>query len=299
MDALKSSLENTQTLMNSFIRENEKNLAEGIDVRLKYLPEKQSQNLIEQELVKITERLAEIIIASPIVTELSKYTNNSNFIWESNILEILSPNEIKKYRNIDVHQFDYNKYNSQKNCYDDKLPYFSDIIEYISLNKYADYLNFLENTYNSANKNVEISDIPIDTSKEQNENKIKQLKSFDCAFDDRQIRILTECVNEAKIFSAPVTTKVIKQLFILGKLKEPLIVRSNKLLAYFFASLDDRSYITHNWQSVCDTNELFLTSSKGKRLTRSDLSSANNTSRDNPPKESEIIDKHIKQLKKG
>jgi hypothetical protein len=48
--------------------------------------------------------------------------------------------------------------------------------------------------------------------------------------------------------------------------------------------LDDRSFITHNWQTVCEANQLFLSSLRGNVLKQTDLSSAINECRDFPRK---------------
>lgn len=59
------------------------------------------------------------------------------------------------------------------------------------------------------------------------------------------------------------------------------------------------NYIVYEWQSVIANNKLILKKIKGEPLTRTDLSSATDQAKNIYPKGYEIIDKYIKQLKKG
>ena len=73
--------------------------------------------------------------------------------------------------------------------------------------------------------------------------------------------------------------------------------RKNKLFAYFFTALDDRSLIVEDWQSLSARKSLFL-SYNGTLLKQNNISTAVKDSREKPPKDCHIIDKYIKQLKK-
>ena len=94
-------------------------------------------------------------------------------------------------------------------------------------------------------------------------------------------------------------TDTIMQDFFSGNLKGVLLRSTNtKLIAYFFLQLNTNNYITNNWQSVIDKNNLILATDKDEFMNRSDLSTAVGTSKEKPPIGYEIIDKYIEKLKK-
>ena len=123
-------------------------------------------------------------------------------------------------------------------------------------------------------------------------------QSFRANFENWQIDILTQCINEARIFSKTITSDTMNEIF-MCTLKQPLIIanRKNKLFAYFFTALDDRSLIVEDWQSLSARKSLFL-SYNGTLLKQNDYSSAVYSNRTKEPKYCHIIDKYIKQLKK-
>jgi hypothetical protein len=224
------------------------------------------------------------------IDSLFEYTDNSDFLWDSTFIECLVPGEKKKYQNFNLFSFDLNQYKAHNCLYDENLPYFSHVVQFIVYLKYILLLkNDLEFYQTPSLVNVK--------NLSQTEKKYTIKKTFESNFDKQQIEILTCCINEARIFTESVSSETVCQIFEC-KLSKPLRVKNNRRFAYFFVLLDDRSLITHNWQSVCEVNQLFLSSLKGNILKQTDLSSATNECRDFPPKDSAIIDKYIKELKK-
>jgi hypothetical protein len=120
-------------------------------------------------------------------------------------------------------------------------------------------------------------------------------KTFESNFNEQQIRKLTDCINEAYIFTHFITTTTTTQIFNC-ELDTPLRISNNRLLAYFFMALKNKNLITKNWQSVCYLNQLFLSSGDGHAIKQNDLSTAANESRDLSPKDSAIIDKYVNKL---
>lgn len=117
-------------------------------------------------------------------------------------------------------------------------------------------------------------------------------------FDDSQLDILEECVNELRLFAEPVTPELLENLFACKPGVPVRISRNkNRLLAFFLSELSYKNYIVAEWQSVCARNNLFM-SFKGKILGQNDYSSAAFEAKENPPKESDTIHKYIKQLKR-
>ncbi|MDR2949486.1 MAG: hypothetical protein LBV71_09795 [Prevotella sp.] len=117
-------------------------------------------------------------------------------------------------------------------------------------------------------------------------------------FDDWQLDILEECINEQRLFAEPVTPELLESLFNC-KLEVPVRINRNKnrLLAFLFSELSYKNYIIAEWQSVCARNNLFM-SFKGKILGQNDYSSAAFDATENPPKESDTIHKYLKQMKR-
>ncbi|MDD2243290.1 MAG: hypothetical protein PHY69_01400 [Dysgonamonadaceae bacterium] len=163
--------------------------------------------------------------------------------------------------------------------YDNKIPYFSNIISTIYL---TEYIAFLQSKL-PKEKGIIVSAIGK--------------TDFETHFVPAQIELLTRCINEVQMFSEVISEKTLNDI-ISCTLSKPLKTRNNRLLVYFFSALDDRSLITRNWQSVIDKNRMFLSSRKGTPLTQTDLSSANLEIKESSPKGSEIIDNYLKKLKK-
>jgi hypothetical protein len=286
---MESVIKEIQSKVNKCIQYDLVTLQESLSLKLQYLDTEQRKSFLHKELFRVTDMLV-LLRKNKAIDSLFEYTDNPDFLWDSTFIEGLVPGEKKKYQNFDLSSFDLNQYKVQNCLYDENLPYFSQIVQFIV---YSKYIRLLKNdldfyqTPNPANvKNLgSVEEKPA----------IK--KTFESDFDKQQIKILTGCINEARIFTESVSPETVSQIFVC-KLSRSLRVKNNRRLAYFFASLDDRSFITHNWQSVCEANQLFLSSLKGNVLKQNDLSSATNECRDFPPKDSAIIDKYIKELKK-
>jgi hypothetical protein len=286
---MESVIKEIQSILNERIRYDFADLKESLSLKLQYLDKEQAKSFLHQELFRATDILVQLR-KSAVVESLFNYTDNPDFLWESALFENLTSDEKKKYRNFDLSEFDLKKYATQNNFYDDRLPYSSQIVQFIVYSRYINILNeelefYQTKSSTEEKKTVASGEKPV----------IK--KTFESNFDEQQIEILTVCINEARIFTNPINDEKTAQIFDCT-LDAPLRVKNNRLLAYFFAALDDRSLIVHHWQSVCESNQMFLSSLKGNVLRQTDLSSATNECRDFPPKDSAIIDKYIKQLKK-
>lgn len=121
---------------------------------------------------------------------------------------------------------------------------------------------------------------------------------FKSSFSDKEIEILTNCINEAHVFTTTVSPTILKSFFVCtldGALKS----NNNSLLAYLMMNLSRRGYITNNWQSIIASKHLIYKKTKDDYLTKTDLSTPTEKVQYIPPQGHEIIDKYIKQLKKG
>lgn len=104
---------------------------------------------------------------------------------------------------------------------------------------------------------------------------------FQCYFNPIQIRLLTQSVNKAHLFSSDVTEIEITALFACC-LKRPLKSACNRKVAFFFDSLCEHKLISTRWQHAIDKNGLILSSSgKNVLLNSSKLSTALNEAKQN------------------
>lgn len=121
---------------------------------------------------------------------------------------------------------------------------------------------------------------------------------FKSSFSDKEIEILTDCINEAHIFTTTISPTILKSFFICtldGALKS----NNNSLLVYLMMNLNKLDYITNNWQSVIASKQLIYKKTKDNYLTKTDLSTPTEKVQCILPRGYEIIDKYIKELEKG
>jgi len=278
---LESIVREIQIKLNECINRDFSSMSDSLSLKLQYFDREQRLSFLQQELFRISDLLVQLR-KNRIIDTLFEYTDNPDFLWESAFFEHLTPSEKKKYRNFDP---------NGNETHEETIPYFPQIVQFVVLSKYIKVVKDDLVYYQAP--------IPAKQVKKQDfiEVKTTSKKTFESNFDKQQIEILTRCINEARIFTELVSADTVSRIF-KCKLNKPLRVKNNRRLAYFFASLDDRSLITHHWQSVCDANQLFLSSLKGNVLKKTDLSTATNECRDFPLKDSAIIDKYIKELKR-
>ena len=235
---------------------------------------------IEEEIYNSSLELIELHDKYPILHIITNFSDLKNVLWESTFIESLSPDERKKYGNSEQLSLSFEQLKNDNTIYDEQIPYFSGILSSIYLTKYIAYLQ---------------SQLPQEQPA-QVLSALETKSTFEAGFTLPQIKLLTQCVNEARIFTESITTETFENI-LSCTLARPLKSRNNRLLVYFFSALDDRSLINRNWQAVIDKNRLFLSSGKNNPLTQTDLSSAKTELKDSSPKGSEIIDKYLKELK--
>ncbi|HAC73532.1 hypothetical protein KCV26_06670 [Petrimonas sulfuriphila] len=235
---------------------------------------------IEEEIYNSSLELIELHEKHPILHIITNFSDLKNVLWESTFIESLSPDERKKYGNSEQLSLSFEQLKNDNTIYDEQIPYFSGILSSIYLTKYIAYLQ---------------SQLPQEQPA-QVLSALETKSTFEAGFTLPQIKLLTQCVNEARIFTESITTETFENI-LSCTLARPLKSRNNRLLVYFFSALDDRSLINRNWQAVIDKNRLFLSSGKNNPLTQTDLSSAKTELKDSSPKGSEIIDKYLKELK--
>ncbi|MCK9435920.1 MAG: hypothetical protein PHE35_06795 [Bacteroidales bacterium] len=266
-----------QRFINEFTSSRLKKAIDLFELKSEYWDDNTLHTHIREEIYKASCELVELHEKFPILHIITNFPDLKNVLWDSTFIESITPDERKKYHNSENISLNHDKLKDDPEIYDGELPYFSGIISSIYL---TDYIAFLQSKLPE--------EITADIPKEEK-------STFEAQLNPAQIKLLAKCLNEVRMFPESITSEALENIFSCN-LSQPLKARSNRLLAYFFSALDDRSLITRNWQSVIDKNRLFL-SSKSKPLKQSDLSTANSEIKFTPPIGSEIIDKYLKQLK--
>ena len=274
------------------------NYSETYSIKYGYLSQEKKKSVTEDEIEKISDELMLLIRNTPFLKQIIRQIKiNPNFLWDSSFIECLNKDEKDKYYGFEFSKFDEREFIKNPSLYSDELPHLSQIIDYKVYIRYLEYLKTLIPSEKPQNFNTSSFAKPSGKKEYKSDDENKS-KDFRANFEDWQIDILTQCINEARIFSKTIKSETVNDIFLCA-LKFPLIIANgkNKLLAYFFAALDDRSLIVEDWQSLCARKALFM-SYNGTILKQNHISTAVNQSRENPPKDCHIIDKYIKQLKK-
>lgn len=264
----------------------------------------QLKEILQKEYIRITDDLSSIYLYHPALACVELYYTDDNFLWESTFFESLTKEQKQKYASFSVSSFEYAKYIERHTTYNNVLPMFSYLVDAILYERYAKYLTgeieqleLIEKQTAQHRSSILVNDEPC----EQKKKPVivgKGTNPFQSDFTDEQIEILTACINEIQLFTTCISSKILKDFFAC-KLKGALKSNNNRQLAYLMQSLNLRGFITDEWQSAIARNELVLGKTKDTPLTRTDLSTATDQINMKQPKGWEIIDKYIKQLKKG
>ena len=252
----------------------------------------------------MTDELSSIYLNYPALACVEEYYNDDDFLWESTFFESLTKEQKQKYTSFSVSSFEYAKYIETHTSYNNVLPMFSYLVDAILYERYAKYLMV-------EIERIELTEVQTVPSRssilindelcgQKNKPVIvgKKTTPFQSDFTDEQIDILTACINEIQLFTTCISPKILKDFFAC-KLKGVLKSNNNRQLAYLMQSLNLKGFITDEWQSTIARNELVLGKTKDTPLARTDLSTATDQINMKQPKGWEIIDKYIKQLKKG
>ncbi|MEA4949742.1 MAG: hypothetical protein VB068_08855, partial [Petrimonas sp.] len=273
---MESTFLRLQQLVNEYTSYRLRKAIQLFGLKSEYWDKKTLYTHIEEEIYNSSLELIELHNKYPILHIITNFPDLKNVLWESTFIESLSPDERKKYGNSEQSSLNFEQLKSDNTIYDEQIPYFSGILSSVYLTEYIAYLQ---------------SQLP----KEQPAQALTALETksiFEHHLTPGQIEFLTNCLNEARVFTKSIATETFENI-LSCTLARPLKSSNNRLLVYFFSALDDRSLINRNWQAVIDKNRLFLSSGKNNPLTQTDLSSAKTELKDSSPKGSEIIDKYL------
>ena len=303
-DNLKIQLDSIQRILSYCITQTYNVLIGNILRKKGCINNIQFKEILQKEYIRITDELSSIYLNHSALACVEEYYNAGDFLWESTFFESLTKEQKQKYTSFPVSSFEYAKYIEAHIYYNDALPMFSYLVDAILYERYAKYL--MEEI-----ERIELTEVQTVQPRSSilvNDELCKQKKNpaivgketnpFQSSFTEEQIEILTTCINEIQLFTTCISTKILKDFFAC-KLKGVLKSNNNRQLAYLMQSLNLKGFITDEWQSTIARHELILGKTKDTPLTRTDLSTATDQINMKQPKGWEIIDKYIKQLKKG
>lgn len=296
---IETNFREIQKILDSCIAHDYKTKVDALFLKREYLTQAQLKDYLRQEIFRVTENIVAIQQKYRVVRNIVLDMDIPDFLWESGYFEDLNSDERKKYIGFRCSDFDMDAYLHEPSCYDERFPYLSIIVNLVVLSKYLRYLQEQESNYYTDVVAIQEQALPKEKSADTNPTKIVgKSNPFKSTLKANEIKLLTDCVNEANMFTTTVSAKILTDFFNC-KLNGVLKVNNTRLLAYLMMQLSCYNYIVYEWQSVIANNKLILKKIKGEPLTRTDLSSATDQAKNIYPKGYEIIDKYIKQLKKG
>ncbi len=298
---IETNFREIQKILDSCIAHDYKTKVDALFLKREYLTQAQLKDYLRQEIFRVTENIVAIQQKYCVVRNIVLDMDIPDFLWESGYFEDLNSDERKKYIGFRCSDFDMDAYLHEPSCYDGRLPYLSIIVNLVVLSKYLRYLQEQESNYHTDAVAIQEQALPKEKEESADINPTKivgKSNPFKSTLKANEIKLLTECVNEANMFTTTVSAKILTDFFNC-KLNGVLKVNNTRLLSYLMMQLSCYNYIVYEWQSVIANNRLILKKIKGEPLTRTDLSSATDQAKNIYPKGYEIIDKYIKQLQKG
>ena len=298
---IETNFREIQKILDSCIAHDYKIKIDALFLKREYLTQAQLKDYLRQEIFRVTENIVAIQQKYRVVRNIVLDMDIPDFLWESGFFEDLDFDERKKYIGFCCSDFDMDAYLHEPSCYDGRLPYLSIIVNLVVLSKYLRHLQKQESNYYTDVVAIQEQALPKEKEESADINPTKIVgknNPFKSTLKAREIKLLTECVNETNMFTTTVSAKILTDFFNCN-LDGVLRVNNTRLLAYLMMQLSCYNYIVYEWQSVIANNKLILKKIKGEPLTRTDLSRATDQAKNIYPKGYEIIDKYIKQLQKG
>ena len=309
MNEQEQAIANIQQTMNRCIQEPLRTLEDTIERKAEVLGIEEITKVERSEYTHALDELAGIYAQYPVVRSIKNYMHLPNFLWESTFLESLTMEEKRRW--FHSHSLaTYDDFCKDNTVFDQAFPYFSIIYKVIVNERYADYLKqrWQARELRAFEIAREVAAEDYKTEKQSTEKTEEETQAvatgsvdrytFEHTLNDEQIESLVDCVNEVRMFKGEeVTFEQLKAIFGCNPVA-PLKSNNNRLIAFFFDQLSNRSYITENWQSVIARNNLFLSPQKDSYLNQNDISAALSRVRDiRMEKKLERISLYIRHLK--
>ena len=212
---METSIRHIQQFINNITTFRLKKAIDLFKLKAEYWDDKTLQIHIKDEIYNSSLELIELHDKYPILHIITNFSDLKNVLWESTFIESLSPDERKKYGNSEQLSLSFEQLKNDNTIYDERIPYFSGILSSVYLTEYIAYLQ---------------SQLPQEQPA-QALSALETKSTFEYHLTPGQIEFLTNCLNEARIFTKSITTETFENI-LSCTLARPLKSRNNRLLVY-------------------------------------------------------------------
>lgn len=236
-----------QQCLNSFVEINyETMLGMVIDMKI-----------TETDILHFKGKVVDIIRNNPPLESLPKYLRDGrgDYLWYSEFYDDAGKDVFIQYGKFVISPIEINKTNYAKELAKIDLPYFSELVDLVSLERLC--IKY-EKLFPAPKEDIIQEKQPTKKSTIVKKAKPKLVKrSYQAKLGKEQYALLAECIETIKLFRSKIKVSELKKL-LSGKLSEPLQVTNQKSLVYLFDQLMEADYIKDTWISVVDGNKDFI-----------------------------------------
>ena len=246
---IETNFREIQKILDSCIAHDYKIKIDALFLKREYLTQAQLKDYLRQEIFRVTENIVAIQQKYRVVRNIVLDMDIPDFLWESGFFEDLDFDERKKYIGFCCSDFDMDAYLHEPSCYDGRLPYLSIIVNLVVLSKYLRHLQKQESNYYTDVVAIQEQALPKEKEESADINPTKIVgknNPFKSTLKAREIKLLTECVNETNMFTTTVSAKILTDFFNCN-LDGVLRVNNTRLLAYLMMQLSCYNYIVYEW----------------------------------------------------
>lgn len=144
---IETNFREIQKILDSCIAHDYKTKVDELFLKREYLTQAQLKDYLRQEIFRVTENIVTIQQKYRVLQYIVLDINIPDFLWESSFFEVLNPDEKRKYVGFRCSNFDMDAYLREPSCYEEQLPYFSIIINFVVFSKYLTHLQEQESKY--------------------------------------------------------------------------------------------------------------------------------------------------------
>lgn len=137
---IETNFREIQKILDSCIAHDYKTKVDALFLKREYLTQAQLKDYLRQEIFRVTEDIVAIQQKYRVLQYIVLDMDIPDFLWESSFFEDLNSDEKRKYISFRCSDFDMDAYLREPFCYDEQLPYFSIIINFVVLSKYLNHL---------------------------------------------------------------------------------------------------------------------------------------------------------------
>lgn len=209
---MENNFREIQKILDSCIAHDYKTKVDALFLKREYLTQAQLKDYLRQEIFRVTENIVAIQQKYRVVRNIVLDMDIPDFLWESGYFEDLTSDERKKYIAFRCSDFDMDAYLHEPSCYDGRLPYLSIIVNLVVLSKYLRYLQEQESNYHTDAVAIQEQVLPKEKEESADTNPTKivgKSNPFKSTLKANEIKLLTDCVNEANMFTTTVSAKIL------------------------------------------------------------------------------------------